>query len=214
MPLASFITFEGIEGSGKSTQIRHLFEFLKGRGVETMMTREPGGTPVGERIRAILLDPSMKGLIPRAELLLYGAARIQHIEEVIQPALDSGKVVLCDRFSDATVAYQGNGREIPLGEVKVVNSLVAVDLKPDLTFLLDLPVETGLSRARERNRVDASSATSRFEEENLEFHSKVREGYLEIAASDRDRVKIIPADQSEDKVARQVQTIAAKALGL
>ena len=212
--MASFITFEGIEGSGKTSQIRHLFEFLKERGVEALMTREPGGTLAGERIRAILLDPSMKGLIPRAELLLYGAARIQHIEEVIRPALDAGKVVLCDRFSDATVAYQGNGREIPLGEVKVVNSLVAVDLKPDLTFLLDLPVETGLARARERNRVDAASATSRFEEEDLTFHSKVREGYLEIAASDRDRVKIIPGDQSEDKVARQIQTIAAKALSL
>ena len=212
--MASFITFEGIEGSGKSTQIRRLLEFLKGRGVETLVTREPGGTVVGERIRAILLDPSMKGLIPRAELLLYGAARLQHIEEVIQPAVDSGKVVLCDRFSDATVAYQGNGREIPLGEVKVVNSLVAVDLKPNLTFLLDLPVETGLARAHERNRVDAASATSRFEEEDLAFHTRVREGYLEIAAADRDRVKIIPADQSEEKVAKQIQTIAAKALGL
>jgi dTMP kinase len=212
--VGSFVTFEGIEGSGKSTQIRHLFEYLKGRSVEVRMTREPGGTVVGEKVRAILLDPSTKGLIPRAELFLYGAARIQHIEEIIQPALDEGKVVLCDRFMDATVAYQGYGREIPLSEVKVVNSLVAVDLKPDLTILLDLPVEIGLRRARERNQADAASATSRFEEEDLAFHQRVREGYLAIAAAERGRVKIVPADQPVEKVAKQIQQIVTRALKL
>ncbi len=212
--MASFITFEGIEGSGKSTQIRLLFEYLKGRDVEVMITREPGGTVIGERVRGILLDPTARGLIPRAELLLYAAARIQHIEEVIQPAIDSGKVVLCDRFIDATVAYQGHGRGIPLSEVKVVNSLVAVDLRPDLTILLDLPVETGLRRARERNAADAASATSRFEEEDLVFHRRVREGYLSVAAAERGRVKIVPGDQPIEKVARQVQTIVARFLKL
>ena len=212
--MGGFVTFEGIEGSGKSTQIRLLFEHLKGRGVEARMTREPGGTVIGEKIRGILLDPSTASLIPRAELLLYGAARIQHIEEVIQPALDSGKVVLCDRFVDATVAYQGHGREIPLSEVKVINSLVTVDLKPDLTILLDLPVEVGLARARERVLADAASASSRFEQEDLDFHRRVREGYLAIAAADRGRVKIVPADQPVEKVARQVQGIVARALQL
>lgn len=212
--MSGFITFEGIEGSGKSTQIRLLFEYLKGRDVDVAMTREPGGTVVGEKIRGILLDPSSRNLIPRAELFLYGAARIQHIEEVIQPALDAGRVVLCDRFVDATVAYQGAGRQISMSEVKVVNSLVAVDLKPDLTILLDLPVETGLSRARERNRSDAASATSRFEEEDLAFHRRVREGYLAIAAAERGRVKIIPGDQPVEKVAKQVQGIVARALKL
>jgi len=212
--MARFITFEGIEGSGKSTQIRHLFEFLRGREVEVLMTREPGGTLVGEKVRGILLDPMMKGLIPRAELFLYAAARIQHIEEIIQPALEAGKVVLCDRFVDATVAYQGYGREIPLSEVKVVNSLAALDLKPDLTFLLDLPVETGLKRARARNEVDASSATSRFEQEDLAFHGRVREGYLAIAAADRPRVKIIPADQPVERVAKQIQAVVSRALDL
>ncbi|HET9480427.1 MAG TPA: dTMP kinase [Candidatus Polarisedimenticolia bacterium] len=210
----SFITFEGIEGSGKSTQIRLLFEHLKGRGVDVRMTREPGGTVIGEKVRGILLDPSTKGLIPRAELFLYGAARLQHIEEVIQPALDEGRVILCDRFADATIAYQGYGREIPLSEVKVVSSLVTVDLKPALTLLLDLPVELGLRRARERNEADAASATSRFEEEDLAFHRRVREGYLAVAAAERGRVKIIPADQPIEKVARQIQGIVARTLGL
>ena len=212
--MGSFITFEGIEGSGKSTQIRLLFEHLKARDVEARMTREPGGTIIGEKVRGILLDPTAKGLIPRAELFLYAAARLQHIEEVIQPGMDEGKVVLCDRFMDATVAYQGYGREIPLNEVKVVNSLVTVDLKPDLTILLDLPVEVGLKRARERNQADAASATSRFEEEDLSFHQRVREGYLAIAAAERARIKIIPADQPVEKVAKQIQGVVSRALKL
>ncbi|HZI93592.1 MAG TPA: dTMP kinase [Patescibacteria group bacterium] len=212
--MGHFITFEGIEGSGKSTQIRLLFEFLKGRSVDVKMTREPGGTVIGEKVRGILLDPTTRGLIPRAELFLYAAARLQHIEEVIQPALDEGKVVLCDRFMDATVAYQGYGREVPLNEVKVVNSLVTVDLRTDLTILLDLPVEVGLGRARERNLADAASATSRFEEEDLVFHQRVREGYLAIAAAERNRVKIIPADQPMEKVARQVQGVVTRCLKL
>jgi dTMP kinase len=178
------------------------------------MTREPGGTVIGEKVRGILLDPTTRGLIPRAELFLYAAARLQHIEEVIQPALDEGKVVLCDRFMDATVAYQGYGREVPLNEVKVVNSLVTVDLRTDLTILLDLPVEVGLGRARERNLADAASATSRFEEEDLVFHQRVREGYLAIAAAERNRVKIIPADQPMEKVARQVQGVVTRCLKL
>ena len=212
--MAGFITFEGIEGSGKTTQMRLLYDFLKQRDVAVMVTREPGGTVIGEKIRGILLDPTTKGLVPRAELFLYGAARLQHIEEVIQPALDAGTAVLCDRFVDATIAYQGYGRELPLSEVKVVNSLVAVDLNPDLTILLDLPVETGLKRARARNAADAASAASRFEEEDLAFHQRVREGYLAIASGERARVKIVPADQPVEKVARQVQSVAARALGL
>jgi len=212
--VSNFVTFEGIEGSGKSTQIRLLFEYLRGRDVAVQVTREPGGTLIGEKVRGILLDPATRGLIPRAELFLYAAARLQHIEEVIQPALDEGRVVLCDRFADATLAYQGHGREIPLNEVKVVNSLVTVDLKPDLTILLDLPVEVGLERARDRNLADAASAASRFEQEDLAFHQRVREGYLSIAASDRNRVKIIPADQPVEKVAKQVQAVVARALKL
>jgi len=212
--VSSFITFEGIEGSGKSTQIRRLLEWLRERRVETRMTREPGGTVMGEKVRGILLDPTMKGLIPRAELLLYAAARVQHIEEVIQPAIGEGKVVLCDRFTDATVAYQGYGRGIPLGEIKVINSLVTVDLKPDLTILLDLPVEVGLKRARDRNSADASIAASRFEDEDMAFHGRVRSGYLEIAAYERGRVKIVPADQPVEKVARQVQSLVSKVLKL
>ena len=212
--MGHFITFEGIEGSGKSTQIRLLFEHLRSRGIDLKMTREPGGTIIGEKIRSILLDPSTQGLIPRAELLLYAAARVQHIEDVIQPALDEGKVVLCDRFTDATVAYQGHGRDIPLNVVKVVNSLVAIDLKPNLTILLDLPVDVGLNRARERNLADAASATSRFEGEDLPFHQRVRDGYLSLAAADRDRFKIVPADQPTDKVAKQIQNIVARTPGL
>lgn len=211
--MGRFITFEGIEGSGKTTQIRLLFEHLRDSGADVVMTREPGGTIIGEKVRGILLDPSSKGLTPRAELFLYAAARAQHIEDVVLPALNDGSIVLCDRFTDATFAYQGHGREIPVNVVRVVSSLVTMDLVPDLTLLLDLPAEKGLARARERNRANAASATSRFEDEDLEFHRRVRQGYLELASADRDRIKIVPADAPADRVARMIRDIVKRLPG-
>jgi dTMP kinase len=211
--MGRFITFEGIEGSGKTTQIRLLFEHLRDGGADVVMTREPGGTLIGEKVRGILLDPSSTGLTPRAELFLYAAARAQHIEDVLLPALNEGSVVLCDRFTDATFAYQGYGREIPHNVVKVVNSLVTMDLVPDLTILLDLPAEVGLTRARERNRANAAAAASRFEDEDLRFHQRVRQGYLELASAERDRVKIVPADCPADRVARMIRDIVKRMPG-
>ena len=212
--MGRFITFEGIEGSGKTTQIRLLFEHLKEGGTDVVMTREPGGTLIGEKVRGILLDPSSSGIAPRAELFLYAAARTQHIEDVILPALNEGSIVLCDRFTDATFAYQGYGREIPHNVVRVVSSLVTMDLVPDLTILLDLPAEAGLARARERNRANAASAASRFEDEDLRFHQRVRQGYLELASAERNRIKIVPADAPVDRVARMIRDIVKRMPGI
>jgi dTMP kinase len=209
-----FITFEGIEGSGKTTQVRLLAEYLTGKGVQHVVTREPGGTVIGEKIRALLLDPQSRGMVPVSELLLYGAARSQHIDEIIEPALGEGKVVLCDRFTDATMAYQGHGRGIPLNVIRVVNSLASADVKPDLTILLDLDPEKGLARARARNQAEGATSTTRFDDEEIAFHTRVREGYLEIAREDTARVRVVSAEPPAEKVAKQIVTIVSRKLAL
>jgi dTMP kinase len=211
---SGFITFEGIEGAGKTTQARRLCEHLSGKGIQYIFTREPGGTVIGEKIRSLLLDPQSDGMVPVSELLLYGAARSQHIEEVISPALAEGKVVICDRFVDATIAYQGSGRQIPMNVIKIVNSLASADIKPDLTILLDLEAEVGLARARARNKSSGDTSTTRFDDEELEFHRRVREGYLEIAHADTNRVKIVSADSPPEKLAKQVTAHVNRRLGL
>lgn len=216
MPLTSsgFITFEGIEGAGKTTQARLLCEYLAGKGIQHVFTREPGGTVIGEKIRAVLLDPQSRNMVPVSELLLYGAARSQHIEEVISPSLAEGKVVVCDRFTDATIAYQGHGREIPMNVIRIVNSLASADIKPDLTILLDCDPQVGLSRARARNQAIGDASATRFDDEELGFHRRVREGYLEIARQDTQRVRVIPADHSAEKVAKQITSHVSRRLGL
>ena len=211
---SGFITFEGVEGSGKTTQVRLLSEYLTKKGVQHVVTREPGGTILGEKIRALLLDPQSRNMVPISELLLYGAARSQHIEEVIEPALAEGKVVLCDRFTDATVAYQGRGRELPMNVIRVVNSLASADIKPDLTILLDLDPEKALARARARNATEGATSTTRFDDEELDFHRRVREGYLEIARDDSARIRVVSAEPPAEKVAKQIITHVNRRLGL
>ena len=198
--MSLFITFEGIEGSGKSTQIRLLNDFLKLRGHETVLTREPGGTPIGDDIRHILLASENREISPLCELLLYNACRAQHLSQLIGPALKAGKTVLCDRYWDATIAYQGYGRGFPLEMIDTLNRLVAGDVKPHLTFLLDLDHQTGLNRARERNAVKQGKNESRFENEELPFHKKVREGYLALASKEPERIVIIDANREVEAV--------------
>lgn len=182
-----FITIEGGEGVGKSTNIALLETFLTERGVEIISTREPGGTQLGEDIRSLLLQTRPAPISPMAELLLIFAARAQHIRDVIEPALDQGKWVLCDRFTDATYAYQCGGRGIPTEVVSSLERLVQNDLRPDYTILLDVPVAVGMSRAHNRGTLD------RFEQESPEFFERVRESYLEMAKANTDRYHILDA---------------------
>lgn len=201
--MAYFITFEGVEGSGKSTQIRALQHHLESRGCKVVATREPGGCPIADAIRAILLDPTNQLLVARAELLLYAAARAQHVEQVIRPALAAGAIVLCDRFADATSAYQGGGRGLDASLVAQLNAIATAGLYPDLTLLLDFPVELGLARARYRNQHHALLQEGRFELEELAFHQRVRTAYQELA--DREsRFRTIDATGAPDVVASRV----------
>lgn len=204
--MAHFITFEGIEGSGKTTQIAKVAEFLRGQGYNVVTTREPGGCPISNAIREILLNPANDALENRAELLLYAAARAQHVAEVIQPALKQGQIVLCDRYTDATLAYQGYGRGLDLDLIEELNTLASGDCRPHLTLLLDMPHETGLKRALERNDMQNMCDEGRFEQESLYFHKRVREGYLFLAQKDPQRMQVIdatgtPAEVSERLIA-------------
>jgi len=203
-----FITLEGIEGSGKTTQIKHAAEYFKNRGNQCVVTREPGGTLIGRKIRSILLDPASKDMDAKAELLLYMADRAQHIHALLRPALSAGKTVLCDRYVDATLIYQGFARGLDIGLIKRLHELLFDDLKPDLTVLLDLPPRVGLERAwKQLTNGQRSGAESRFEEETLAFHESVRAGYLELARLESDRIRIIDASPNEDQVRDQIRKI-------
>jgi len=198
-----FITFEGVEGAGKSTQVGALKEWLEGQGVEVRVTREPGGSPVAERIRNLLLDRDNAGMAGDAELLLMFAARAEHLAKTIRPALEAGVWILCDRFTDATYAYQGGGRGVQRRRIALLEDLVQGDLRPDLTLLFDLPVATGLSRARGR------SAPDRFEAETLAFHEAVRAEYLDIAAREPERVRVFDAEASLETIRHLVHAEVA-----
>jgi dTMP kinase len=203
-----FITLEGIEGCGKTTQINHLKTFLENRGQACVVTREPGGTAIGSDIRSILLNPSNKDLAPKAELLLYMADRAQHIASLVKPALDQNKVVLCDRYFDATVVYQGYARGLGARFIRELHRLLLEDFKPDITLLLDLSPRIGLARAwKELNKGTRSGTESRFEEETLSFHEKVRSGYLELARQEPDRFRIIDAAGDEKQVQVDIQEV-------
>jgi len=178
-----FITFEGIEGCGKTTQLRLLKERLQGAGLQVTSTREPGGCPIADKMRAILLDSENSAITPLAELLLYAAARAQHVQEVIVPALERGEIVLCDRFTDATLSYQGHGRKLDLATIGELNRLATGGVEPQLTVLIDCPVEVGLSRALARIEATSGAREERFELESVLFHERVRQGYLSLAAA-------------------------------
>lgn len=189
-----FITIEGVEGVGKSTNIAFIKEFLEQRQVNLLVTREPGGTELAEQIRDLLLREYAEALNPTAELLLMFAARAQHLQSRIVPALTRGSWVLCDRFTDATYAYQGGGRQLDVGMIEILEQMVQDDLRPDLTIILDLDPETGLSRASQRGELD------RFEREKLEFFQRVRRTYLQRAAAEPDRCVVIDAGQPLERV--------------
>jgi len=202
-----FITVEGGEGAGKSSNLAYVQSLLEAAGKRVLFTREPGGTPLGESIRELLLGHQHTGMADETELLLMFAARAEHLQRKIRPALEAGVWVLCDRFTDASYAYQGAGRGIPREKIEVLEHFVQGDLRPDLTLLLDLPVETGLSRAGER------SAPDRFEKEALAFFEKVRQGYLRIAAAAPQRVKVIDASPDLVQVQHQIAAVIQDFLG-
>ena len=201
--MSRFITFEGIAGSGNTTQIQMLSNWLEERGDEHLLTREPGGTPIGDQVRKLVLSPSSGVITPTCELLLYVAARAQHIEQVIRPALEEDRLVLCDRFRDATIAYQGFGRGLGLDLVLGVHQFDLFTLAPDLTLLFDIDARTALGRARAREATKTRDET-RFEQEGLEFHDRVRRGYLELARSEPDRFAILDARGTVAEVHQRV----------
>lgn len=205
--MSLFITFEGVEGSGKTTQIQRLKKYLTQKGIPCTVTREPGGVPIGEKIRRILLDPNHHKMVPMAELFLYEAARAQHVKEVIKPFLKKGRIVLCDRFSDATLAYQGYGRRIDLKWIARLNRLASQGIKPDVTFLLDCPTDLGLKRALHRNQTLKQEREERFEREEIQFHQRVRKGYFAIAKKEPRRMKVIDTREGEERVFEKIRKI-------
>lgn len=200
-----FITLEGGEGAGKTTQIVHLAGFLAERGVKSILTREPGGTVIGKRIRAVLLNPEHAGMAPETELLLYMADRAEHVQTVIRPTLADGTSVLCDRFFDATIVYQGAARGLSAEWIGRLHDLLFAGLKPDLTLLLDLTPEAGLARARRQLEQGVRArGEGRFEAESMDFHQRVRAGYLALARQDPERFRVIDAGRDEDPVRRDI----------
>jgi dTMP kinase len=209
-----FITFEGIEGSGKSMQIERVQQYLQARGVECIRTREPGGTPFGSAVRAVLLNADGPTREPVAELLLYLADRYQHLRERIEPALQRGITVLSDRYHDATLAYQGAARRIPSALIQELAALLSIR-EPDRTVLLDLDSETGLRRARSRNKETGSAgAEGRFEAEALAFHRNVRAAYLALAKSAPDRIFVVEATGTPDQVFSRIEPLIENWFGL
>jgi len=205
---APFVTFEGIEGSGKTTQIRLLSEHLTARGIPHVATREPGGTPLADEIRRLLLSPREERVFPETELFLYEAARAQHVHAVILPALTAGKAVLSDRFYDATSVYQGFSRGIDASQIQGLNSFASGGLVPDLTFLFDIDPEDGFQRLYGRG-----TKPDRMESETMEFHRKVREGYLSLQKEHPDRILRIDGTPPAGEVFRHVQAEVAARFG-
>jgi len=215
-----FITFEGLDGCGKSTQLEKLARVFRAQGLSVVVTREPGGTATGEKIRRLLLDTATAGLSPQAELALMFASRAQHIKEVIQPALVEGSIVLCDRFTDSTEAYQGGGRKLGSQPVLELHHILCHDLQPDLTILMDSDVATSVERARRRNKMHAArdgrgkSDENRFEQESRAFFGRVRNAYLAIAARETQRVVLVDARGTSNETHAKIVQIVRRRLRL
>ncbi|MFZ5907466.1 MAG: dTMP kinase [Nitrospirota bacterium] len=201
-----FLSFEGIEGTGKSTQARLLFEHLREKGLDAVLTEEPGGTAIGRKIREVLLSTDHQEMTPLTELLLYFASRTQHLAQVIIPAINRGAVVITDRFTDSTIAYQGYGRGISLDLLYSLDTIATKGMRPDLTMLLDLDVETGLSRNRETLKAD------RLELEDIEFHKRVRNGFLDLAAQEPGRIKLLDASPDRDEISERIRDLVMDSL--
>jgi dTMP kinase len=216
----NFITIEGLDGCGKSTQLGRLAETLRSRGIDVVLTREPGGTALGEKLRAVLLDSRTLGLSPWAELALMFTARAQHIEEVISPALAAGKFVLCDRFTDSSEAYQGGGRSLGSQPVLELHRVLCHGLQPDMTILMDSDVSVSVSRARQRNmdRIagaqDSQADENRFEQESQAFFERVHCKFLEIARREPQRVFVVNARRPEEVVFPEILQEVQRRLGL
>ena len=203
-----FITFEGIEGTGKTTQIQNVKKYFESMDKEVFLTLEPGGSRVGQKLRKMLLHVDNKDLTPVTELFLYLADRAQHVAQVIRPELEAGKVVLCDRFADSTIVYQGYGRGLDTTILQQLNDVAVDGLWPDLTVILDIDPEVGLKRATERNLEDGKAMEEgRFEAEHMSFHKRIREGYLTWAAINRDRIRVADASSTPDDVFERIKTI-------
>jgi dTMP kinase len=212
-----FITFEGLDGAGKSTQLERLAGKLREQGLNVVVTREPGGTPTGEKIRQLLLDTRTSGLAPLAELALMFASRAQHIQEVIAPALAAGQIVLCDRFTDSSEAYQGGGRKLGSQPVLDLHRVLCGDLKPDLTILMDSDVAASVERARRRNQAKGKLEIpdeNRFEQENRAFFGRVRDAYLAIAQREPNRVVVVDARGTPDQTHTKILEIVGRKLAL
>ena len=205
-----FVSFEGIEGSGKSTQVALLAQALRSQGYEIVVTREPGGTPVGQVLRRLLLESSSSPLASGTELLLMLADRAQHVQEIIAPALRANKIVISDRFVDSTTAYQGYGRGVELALLAQLNAFACGGCMPALTLVLDLPVSEGLRRVRQRQ--SGTQGTDRFEAESVAFHERVRIGYLEIARSDPQRVCILDAVRPVEMIHQEILAVVQSRL--
>lgn len=208
-----FITFEGGDGSGKTTQLKVLESHLATRGKSFISTREPGGTSLGKLIRRVLLEVGRQPITSPTELFLYLADRAQHIDEVVLPALEQGKIVLCDRHTDSTLAYQGYGRGTDLGLLRSLNAIASRGTRPDLTLLFDCPVEIGLSRTAQRQSQTVSGRNEdRFEKEKIDFHERVRRGFLELARAEPQRFRIIDATRTVEEIAQDIKKIVDREL--
>lgn len=208
-----FITFEGGEGAGKTTQIKAIAEWLNNQGIEVVSTREPGGTPEAEKLRDLLVKRDGGNWTAEAEVLLFFAARHMHVTDVIKPALEKGKVVICDRFTDSTRAYQAYGHGQDLQFINKVNDLVLQGFEPDLTFILDIPAKDGLARSERRQSEigsDDAASEDRFEKLDIAFHEKLRQGFLDIAQNDPDRCFVIDALQKPDEITNRLQSLISQ----
>lgn len=215
-----FLTMEGPDGCGKTTQARLLVDFLRKNGLKVLHTREPGGTSFAENLRKILLDPNHK-IIPLSELMIYEASRAQHTEEVIRPALKRGEIIICERYTDATYAYQGYGRKLEMATIEVLNRIATHGLQPYLTILLDISAKEGLKRARENFKNhhplikeerggEREGEGDRFEQESLSFHTRVKKGYLALAKEEPERIKIVSAEGTIEEVQKRVREVVRR----